>query len=154
MNVSDITKMKKSIVRVALCLTLAALMCLSLASCGNKKLYRALDGLWFADNGAIVIKFTIEDGVKTVSIIDTELDVPGVGGYFTIDGDVLLVNSDQAAHIGGEGSNAAIPFAYDKSSDTLTVEYNGKTVTLERWKLDLDVYPDIPDETDGESVTE
>ena len=154
MNVSNSVKTVKYIARAALCLSLAVLMCLLFASCGNKKIYKVLDGLWEAEKGAIVIKFTNEDGVRTISIIDSSLEVVGVGGYYTVDGDNLLVNSDGAEQIGGKGSNATIPFVYDKDSDTLTLEYNGKTVRLERWDIPLDIYPEIPDDTDGESTTE
>lgn len=140
-----------AVARTALCLALVLAACLTLASCGNKKLYASLEGLWCVDDASIVVKFTEDsDGVRTVSIIDSSLEVAGVGGYYTIDGDVLVINSTSAEYIGGEGRNATVPFSYDKAEGVLTLEYNGKTVRLLKWSVDLGTYSDASKNTDAD----
>lgn len=157
MKTSDIRSIStvRNTARLAVCLVLALATCLTLASCGNRRLYATLEGLWCVDDASVVVRIARDDdGVRTISIIDESFDVVGVGGYYTIDGDVLVINSSSAEHIGGSGRAASIPFSYDEESDVLTLEYNEKVVKLSRWEFNVDMIPDRPQDTDTESVTD
>lgn len=135
------------ILKITVSLALMLALCLSFASCRNKKLYSSLEGMWWTDDASIILKFTTTDGGRYLSVIDDSLEVEGVTGLYVVDDGALVMNSSKAEYLGGKSGAVSIPYLYNEDSDTLTVEYLGKKVVLKRWTLDLDVYPTFPEDS-------
>ena len=126
-------------------ITVILLLCTaSLVSCGESKLYKELEGYWCNNDTDVIVAFTNEGKERYITIVDKDLEISAVTGHYIIKDSSFVINSRDAAAIGGKGTSASVLFTYDSKDDVLKILYNDKAITLFRFTVDLDKYPDVP----------